>query len=150
MLATVQGLELDQGHLEHTKSLNNSFSNLGSAKKHRKMQIPQRAIPASAAVTADDKFVQGIVNLDVYSVYTKNPESLLLKTSPSCSSLASLASLNTSSQQQQQQAVAIEPPSSSTITTSNTSTATASPLISSGIIDMSQFKVCLSTIAPPF
>ena len=120
MLATIQKQDItDQPFIQ--------FNNKASFKKRK--TIPQRAIPATT--NAEDKFVQGIVNLDVYSVYAKNPE-LLLKCSGINSTPSTCFSNNTN------------PTISPSFDVNNNSllnSSTSSPLISSGVIDMAQFRV---------
>jgi hypothetical protein len=122
MLATVEDI-IDRPYHE--------YNNRISFKKRK--TIPQRAIPNQSAANSEDKFVQGIVNLDVYSIYTKNPE-LLLKRSAIGSSLSAISTENNTPTMI----------SSSVFEANNNNTLnsnTPSPLISSGVIDMSQFKV---------
>ncbi|KAI8894531.1 hypothetical protein BC833DRAFT_568261 [Globomyces pollinis-pini] len=49
--------------------------NLKSSRVSKRKAIPFRSVKTLA--NKDDKFVEGIVNLDVYSIYMKNPQNLL-------------------------------------------------------------------------
>lgn len=109
MLATSESLE----------SLNSSYSNHSTRKRKC---IPQRSLRLSEELSTDDKFIQGIVNLDVYSVYQKNPE-LLFKNTPE--SMCKSNPSNTFGDQDF---------NASSVTTP------AAPLISTGVIDMSDYR----------
>lgn len=114
MLATVYNLDENQP--------------ISSCSRKRKTSVPQRSLLVSNKLSDDDKFIQGIVNLDVYSIYAENPEKLL-KVRP----------LESSKRASSKSCFDANTPSPTQSTTS--CQPLASPLISSGIIDMSAFKV---------
>ncbi|KAJ3356951.1 Transcriptional adapter ada2 [Kappamyces sp. JEL0680] len=96
------------------------FFQLPSASKKRKTSPPVRSVLIPNQLSEDEKLLQGICKLDVYSVYTTHPEQLLRR-------VASSASLGSNS-------------GSLSDCKSDDSSEAMTPLISSGLIDMAAFK----------